>query len=326
MMGGNLAQLFPSNPTFTENDVPSLQGKVFIVTGGTAGVGLELAKMLYSKNGAVYIACRSPTKGAKVVETIKSTYPASTGTLRVIMLDVNDLTTVPTCVSSFLAQESRLDVLWNNAGIGETPDSPLTAQGHEAHIGVNCLGAFLLTKLLLSTLQRTAKGSPQGVVRVVFAASGVVDLMAPNGGLVVAELASGAHSKDNMRNYSTSKVGNWFLASEFDRRARKDGVIFLAQNPGNLKSKIWDSTSWLMRKMVSVVLHDPKYGAYSYLWAGLSPDVKLNDGGRYGIPWGKWHPAPRKDILQSLKPKEEGGTGVAAQFWEWCDKQTEASS
>ena len=61
--------------------MPSLERNVFIVTGRTAGVGLELAKILYSKNGPVYIACRSTTKGAKVVEIINSACPASTGTL-----------------------------------------------------------------------------------------------------------------------------------------------------------------------------------------------------------------------------------------------------
>ncbi|KAH8895588.1 NAD(P)-binding protein [Thozetella sp. PMI_491] len=323
-MGGNLAQLFPSSPAFTETDVPSLAGKVFIVTGGTAGVGLELVKILYSKNGTVYIACRSPNKGAEVTKALKSAYPASTGKLGLLAVDFNDLTTIPTCASSFLAQETRLDVLWNNAGIGETPDSPLTVQGHQAHVGVNCLGAFLLTKLLLPTLRHTAQASPRASVRVVFAGSGIIDLIGPKGGLVLEELTPGVPPKDNVRSYSASKAGNWFLASEFDKRARGDGVIFLAQNPGNLKGNIWNASSWLTRTMVSVVLHEPRYGAYSNLWAGLSAEVKLEDSGRYGIPWGRWHPGPKKDLLHSLKSEEEGGSGLAAQFWEWCDDQTKA--
>ena len=58
------------------------------------------------------------------------------------------------------------------------------------------------------------------------------------------------------------------------------------------------------------------------LWTGFSSDVKSTDGGRMAIPWGRWHPSPRQDILESLKTKEEGGTGLAAEFWEWCDKQS----
>lgn len=48
----------------------------------------------------------------------------------------------------------------------------------------------------------------------------------------------------------------------------------------------------------------------------------MEGGGRFIIPWGRWHPAPRKDCLESLKSKEEGGTGLAAAFWDWCDDQS----
>lgn len=64
-------------------------------------------------------------------------------------------------------------------------------------------------------------------------------------------------------------------------------------------------------------------GAYTELWAGLSPDVKSEDGGRYAVPWGRWHPSPRQDILASLMTQEEGGTGLAEEFWAWCEEQTD---
>jgi hypothetical protein len=64
------------------------------------------------------------------------------------------------------------------------------------------------------------------------------------------------------------------------------------------------------------------YRAYTGLWAGLSPEVKIEDGGRLGLPWGRWHPSPKKEILESMKTKEEGGTGLAAEFWLWCEEQT----
>ena len=56
------------------------------------------------------------------------------------------------------------------------------------------------------------------------------------------------------------------------------------------------------------------------LCCGLSEDVKLEDGGRYGVPWGRWHRNPRKDILEGLKTKEEGETGVSLKFWDWCEE------
>ncbi|KAK9238845.1 hypothetical protein V1525DRAFT_82374 [Lipomyces kononenkoae] len=321
-MGGILAQNFPPSPTFTEKNVPSLAGKVFIVTGGNSGVGLELVKILYSKGGTVYIAGRSPKKTAAEIETIKSIHTVTAGHLKSLPLDLSDLTTVPVCASTFLAQESRLDVLFNNAGIAHVPAGSVTVQGYEAHMGTNCLGHFLLTQLLLPVLLRTVKSSPKDSVRVVFTNSSIIDLEGPPGGLSLAELAPGNYSKNKARNYSASKTGNWFLASEFDKRTRNDGLVCVAQNPGNLTTKSWNGVPWMIRMLMKPVMHEPKMGAYTELWAGLSPDVKCEDGGRTAIPWGRWHPAPRKDILESLKTKEEGGTGLAAEFWGWCEEQT----
>ncbi|KAK9368737.1 hypothetical protein V1509DRAFT_59128 [Lipomyces kononenkoae] len=321
-MGGILTQMFPPSPTFTDKDVPSLAGKVFIVTGGNSGVGLELVKILYAKGGTVYIAGRSPNKTAAEIEAIKSIHTVTPGHLKSLPLDLGDLTTVPTCASTFLAQESRLDVLFNNAGIAHVPAGSVTVQGHEAHMGTNCLGHFLLTQLLLPVLLKTAKSSPKDSVRVVFTNSSIMDLEGPPGGLSLAELVPGNYSKDKARNYSASKTGNWFLASELDKRTRSDGLVCVAQNPGNLTTKSWNGVPWLIRMLTKPIMHEPKLGAYTELWAGLSPEVTCEDGGRTAIPWGRWHPSPRKDILESLKTKQEGGTGLAAEFWDWCEEQT----
>jgi len=48
----------------------------------------------------------------------------------------------------------------------------------------------------------------------------------------------------------------------------------------------------------------------------------MSDGGRYAVPWGKWHPGPKEDIVRALKSEEEGGTGEARKFWEWCERET----
>ncbi|KAF2003775.1 NAD(P)-binding protein [Amniculicola lignicola CBS 123094] len=308
-------------PAFTEKDVPSLDGKVFIVTGGNSGIGFELVKFLYSKGGTVYIAGRSSGRISSAINDIKNAYPTSQGQIKSLLVDFSDLTTIQDCASSFLAQETRLDVLWNNAGIAQVPAGSLSAQGHEAHMGTNCLGSFLLTKLLLPVLVQTAKSLPKASVRVIFTSSGIIDMNAPPGGVSMAELAPGKHSQDKSRNYSASKAGDWLLASEFDRRLRNEGIVCMALSPGSLKTKGWDKVPF-MKFLFTPFLYEPKMGAYTLLWAGLSLEVKCEDGGRFAIQWGRWHPAPKKDILQSLKTKEEGGTGLAAEFWLWCEKHT----
>ncbi|RDW62365.1 hypothetical protein BP6252_11798 [Coleophoma cylindrospora] len=317
-----ITQLRPPKPTLTEENVGSLKGKVFIVTGGNQGVGLELVKILYAKGGTVYIAGRSPTRIAAAVETVNSIQTPTPGHVKTLALDLGDLTTTQPCVSAFLAQESRLDVLWLNAAVAQLPAGTTTAQGHEVHMGTNCLGAFLLTKLLLPVLVRTAKTSPKASVRVVFTASGIIDLNGPPGGISLAELAPGHYSQDRAHNYSVSKAGNWILSSEFDKWVRGDGVLCVTQNPGVLKTTGWGVMSWATQLLFSPLMHPPKMGAYTELWTGLSPDVKIEDGGRLATAWGRWHPSPRRDILKSMKTKAEGGTGVAAQFWDWCETQT----
>jgi hypothetical protein len=100
--------------------------------------------------------------------------------------------------------------------------------------------------------------------------------------------------------------------------------VSLTQNPGNLSTGGWDNVPKMAKFIFSFINKSPTLGAYTDLWAGLSEDVTLADGGRYVIPWGRWHSKARPDILDALKTKEEGGTGVAAEVWKWCEEQTKS--
>lgn len=326
-MGSTLSQLLPPRPTFTEANIPSLDGRVFIVTGGNAGVGLELVKMLHARGGCtIYIASRSAARISAAIEGIRTAAPTpktSPAILKTLVVDFGDLTTISKAASQFLAQESRLDVLWNNAGIAQAPLGSTTAQGYEAHMGTNCLGPYLFTQLLLPLLLKTAKTAPTSTVRVVWTSSQIVDTTGPVGGVSIDEQEPGKHKLDKNWTYAVSKAGNWMLASELDKRTRKHGLVSVVQSPGNVATKAWDPVSGFAKLLITPFLYDPKYGAYTELWAGLSEDVTTQDGGKYAVPWGgRWHPSPRKDIVESLKSKAEGGTGGAAEFWDWCEKQT----
>lgn len=135
--------------------------------------------MLYSKNGKVYMTARSKEKAEKAIEDIKNAVPKSTGTLVPLVLDLTDLSTIKASTEQFTAAESRLHVLFNNAGyMGPEKVVERTPQGHEMHMGVNCLGPFLFTKLLMPILVATAqdKATPPDTVRVVFLSSFAADL------------------------------------------------------------------------------------------------------------------------------------------------------
>jgi NAD(P)-dependent dehydrogenase (short-subunit alcohol dehydrogenase family) len=315
------SQLFPPSPSLTERNLPSQKGKVFIVTGGASGIGRELASILFQAGGKVYIAGRSEVNAKQCIEDINLSIndTSSAGQLEYLPLDLADLKSIRSSAEAFKNKESKLDVLWNNAGISLPPTGIVSKQGHELQMGTNCLGPFLFTQLLLPLLKTAAQGSPQGSVRVVWTSSLMVDLSAPKGGMVMADLASPPH--DKTKNYTASKTGNWFLASELAREVGQYGILSLTQNPGSLSTNLLRNAKWV-KLASSPLLYHAKMGAYTELWAGLSSELTIGMNGGYVIPWGKVHPSPREDLLDALKSVEEGGTGQAGEFWKWCEEQT----
>ncbi|MCJ1456680.1 hypothetical protein MMC28_007043 [Mycoblastus sanguinarius] len=317
-------QFFPPSPPLTGSNLPNQAGKVFIITGGSSGIGFELAKILYIAGGTVYIMTRTEASALKAIDEIKDSATASTsefGILKFIHLDLADLSTIPASVAAFCAAETRLDVLFNNAGIASSPLDYKTAQGIEPHFGINCVGPFLLTKLLLPVLSSTAAQAPSNSVRIVWTSSILVDMLAPKGGVTIKQLTN----PDDNRNehYSASKAGNWFLASEYHARLKDTGIVSLTQNPGSLRTNVWRTTPGLYYYPYYFLLSKSIGGAYTNLWAGLSEDITLKDGGRYVVPFGRWHSFPREDVLLALKGENDGGTGEAMEFWSWCEEQVE---
>lgn len=124
-MPSKLSTLFPPAPTFTEDHLPSLTGKVYIVTGAASGVGFELAKMLYAAGGTVYIAARSVARCAGAIEKLKTQVQAANGKtlgrLESLVIDLADLRTVKAPIEEFLRKEERLDVLVHNAAVMTPP-------------------------------------------------------------------------------------------------------------------------------------------------------------------------------------------------------------
>lgn len=319
-------QVFPGRPAFTDKDIPSQAGKVFIITGGAAGLGFQLTKILYQKGARIYVLTRSESKAKAAIEMIKSS-SCPTGAdadVRFIYLHLADLKTVKPAVEAFAAQENKIDVLWNNAGIGYSPLGVKTKQGYEVNMGTNCLAPHLLTQLLLPYLRNAARAASPNTIRIVFSGSPAVDSHAPVGGVPLTALDNPDSVTNTTVNYAISKTGNWFLAYKFSSLVAKDGIISICQNPGNLKTGIWDPVPWVLRKMMQITMHPPVYGAYTSLWSGLSDGISVNDGGRYVVPWGNWHPAPREDLITAMKSEKQGGTGEADVFWKWCEEQTKA--
>ncbi|KAJ5835441.1 Short-chain dehydrogenase/reductase SDR [Penicillium robsamsonii] len=323
-MGVTWSQFFPPPPTLTEVNLPSQNGKVFIVTGGSSGVGFELCRILYRVGGTVYLAGRSEEKALDAIAKIKRLCtPTSAegnieGNIIFLPLSLHDLTTIKPAVKIFTTAESRLDVLFNNAGVSNPPGGT-SPQGHDLQLATNCLGPHLFTQLLLPILRRTAETSSISSVRVIWTASIVVDAFALETGIELAELLQ--KGADKSRYYFNTKVGNWFLAHSLASQIGTDGILSLVQNPGNIKTNIMRHSQAYVRFILGPLLYGPRFGAYTAIWSAFTGDLKIEDGGKYILPWGRIHPCPRDDLLRAMKGKEEGGTGVAAAFIQYCDKQ-----
>ncbi|KAJ6096935.1 steroid dehydrogenase [Penicillium sp. IBT 16267x] len=318
-MGITWSLFFPPAPSLTEANLPSQKGKVFIVTGGYSGIGLELCKILYRAGSKVYIAGRSEERASHVIAEIKSSIRSSDGGLVFLPLHLDDLASIKVAVETYNAAESRLDVLFNNAGVSNPPSGSVSAQGHDLQFATNCLGPHLLTILLLPILRRTSQNEVPASVRVVWTASIVVDLSAPAGGDILDDILRKATTQQ--RTYENTKVGNWYLAHALDAQERHNGILSVVVNPGNLKSGLTRHMSWLVPVLVAPLLYPARMGAYTELWAGLSNELTISDGGKYLLPWGRFHPNPRQDLLRAMKRKDEGGTDVAATFIKYCEDQ-----
>ncbi|PYH79185.1 NAD(P)-binding protein [Aspergillus uvarum CBS 121591] len=329
-----LTQIYPPKPVFTEADIPagSLQGRVYIVTGGNAGIGLELVKILYAGGGTIYIASRSKDKVEAAIKDItsQSSNAASTtrGKLKFLHLDLNDLKTVQAAAASFAEQESQLHVLWNNAGTGANavPVGQRTAQDFELFIGRHCIATLLFTQLLLPQLRAAAAAASPGdggPTRVIWTSSGLAEAGSPPNGIDWKVIDQGTNK--SAQNYGASKAGTWFLSREFARRYKKDGIVSVCLNPGYLKTASFNGTPALVMFILNrVMLSEPIYGAYTELFAGLSPEVTLETSGAYIIPWGRIRPntaTGRQDLIKAGDSKEEGGLGYGEKLWDWCEKQ-----
>jgi len=253
---------------FTEADVPDQSGKCFIVTGANAGVGFEIARVLAARGARVLLGCREQTRAQDAIARIKRITPNAD--LVWLPLDLGDLDSVRTA-AEIAAKEPRIDALINNAGI-MNPPLTRTKQGFESQFGVNHLGVFALTSLLLPKLAETP-GS-----RVVVTSS-VAHLKAR----IDWDDLNADKSYIKTERYGASKLASALFFFELDRRLRaaKSPVTAIGVHPGVAATSLGRHMGLIqiVGPIVGLLLNSADKGAWPALLAATG---KVKPGGYYG--------------------------------------------
>lgn len=253
---------------FTEADVPNQSGKTFIVTGANAGVGFELSRVLAAQGARVLLGCREQTRANDAIARIKQLTPDAD--LAWLPLDLGDIESVRAAVAT-ASKETRIDALINNAGI-MYPPLTLTKQGFESQFGVNHLGVFALTSLLLPKLAETPGA------RVVVTSS-IAHLKAK----IDWDDLNAEDSYSKVARYGASKLANALFFFELDRRLRgvRSPVTAIGVHPGVANTSLgrhMGPAQWA-GPIVGLLLNSADKGAWPALLAATGT---VKPGAYYG--------------------------------------------
>ncbi len=253
----------------------SMHGKVVVVTGSNVGIGLETAVGVAERGATTVLACRNQGKAEAAAKSV--TQRTWNDDVHVVVLDLADLASVRKAADDIVSRWGRLDVLVNNAG-GTWTQRQLTAQGIEYTFGVNHLGPFYLTNLLLPRLRADAPS------RVVCVTS--VGHHFTRGGMNFDDLQS-ERRYEGMEAYCRSKLANVLFVRELARREAGSGVTANAAHPGWVRSSFGmdgDTTgvTGFGMRVIRPVQISPRRGARTSVYLATSPDV-ADKTGMYGV-------------------------------------------
>jgi NAD(P)-dependent dehydrogenase (short-subunit alcohol dehydrogenase family) len=214
--------------TSTTDDVLSeidLHGKRMLVTGASAGIGVETARALAAHGAHVVGAARNLGKAEAATAQVRKNAAAHGGSFELIALDLTDLKSVRTCADRLMAKEEPFDLVIANAGVMATPFGH-TVDGFETQFGTNHLGHFVLVNRIASLIRAGGR-----LVNLSSAGHRIsnVDLEDPN---------FERTPYDPMVAYGRSKTANILFAVAFDQRHRSRGVRAAAVHPGVIQTEL----------------------------------------------------------------------------------------
>ncbi|MFE0136539.1 oxidoreductase [Streptomyces sp. NPDC059037] len=298
------------------SDIPDQSGRTAVVTGANSGIGYVTARELARRGARVVLACRSEERGSRALARLRSEIPGAKAEFR--RLDLGDLGSVREFAASYESEtQGGLDLLINNAGVMALPYRQ-TVDGFETQFGVNHLGHFALTGLLLPLLLRTPGA------RIVTVSSG----MHAVANIDIDDL----NSERNYRRwiaYGRSKTANLLFVHELARRLAAAGsdVVAAAAHPGYASTNLQAAAPRMegrkaaerfMRIGNGLVAQSADAGALPTLFAATAPGVRPDSFtgprllGWRGAPARSWRAGWTRDDVGAgrLWEASEGLTGV----------------
>jgi NAD(P)-dependent dehydrogenase (short-subunit alcohol dehydrogenase family) len=234
----------------------NLSGKRVLVTGVSAGLGVETARALASHGAEVIGAARDLSKAQNATQQVRA-QAALGGSLTIIQLDLASLASVRRCADGLLAAGKPFDLIIANAGVMACPKGT-TADGFETQFGTNHLGHFVLVNRIASLLKSGAR-----LVNLSSAGHRYadVDLEDPNF----------EHSQyAEFVAYGRSKTANVLFAVEFDRRHKARGVRATAVHPGAIETELGRyMTAEVREKLIANINASQPKGAPPFSWKSI---------------------------------------------------------
>jgi len=253
----------------------NLFGRTYVVTGATSGIGRATAEALAARGARVILTGRNDEEGSKAASEISRKHFNRQVVYK--HLDLASLSSIRSFAQDFITTESRLDALVNNAGVKEPKKREFTEDGFELQLGVNYLGHFLLTNLLIGKLSEC---SPSRIVNLtdICHRRGKVDFDNLN-----SDVTYNGHDA-----YKQSKLAQALFTKELGRKLTGFGVHAYGVHPGIVRSRIDRNlsvySSWLAKILIKPffwLFHKtPEQGARTVIYCLLSPDV-MDDSGCY---------------------------------------------
>lgn len=252
-----------------------LDGKLAIVTGASAGIGVETALDLARRGARVIMACRNLEKAQKVADHIVST--TGNTAVKVMQLDTSSLASVRAFAKKVTSEERELHILVNNAGMAGPAKQQFSEDGLDLTMATNHFGPFLLTNLLGDLLKA---GAPSRIVCVSSMAHEYVKKLDPD------DLHYRHHEYRSMKAYSLSKLCNVLMARELATRLKDTGVTTYSLHPGVVNTEIFfKGVPWLSHVigwLIAFMGKDAKAGAQTSIYCAVDEAV-ANESGLYYV-------------------------------------------